>query len=71
MGCCEATNPELIGVVSESADDLIWDRRTALKGLLGMAGVIAVSSGSPNATAAATKLRLAFCGQFCAWCRTR
>ena len=63
MGCCEATNPELIGVVSESAEDLIWDRRTALKGLLGMAGVIAVSSSSPSANAAATKLRLAFCGQ--------
>lgn len=63
MGCCEATNPELVGVVSESAQDLKWDRRTALKGLLGMAGVIAVSAGSPNANAAATKLRLAFCGQ--------
>ena len=63
MGCCEATNPELIGVVSDSAHDLKWDRRTALKGLVGMAGVIAVSAGSPHANAAAAKLRLAFCGQ--------
>src|SRR5207237_4079363 len=32
--------------------------------LLGVAGVIAVSAGGPNANAAAaTKLRLAFCGQ--------
>ncbi|HEY4138562.1 MAG TPA: ABC transporter substrate-binding protein [Casimicrobiaceae bacterium] len=63
MGCCEATNPELIGVVDESAYELKWDRRTALKTLLGMPGVIAVSAGSPTANAAATKLRLAFCGQ--------
>jgi NitT/TauT family transport system substrate-binding protein len=63
MGCCEATNPELVGVVSERDEDAKWDRRTALKGLLGMAGVIAVSAGSPKANAAATKLRLAFCGQ--------
>src|SRR5438067_12727808 len=63
MGCCEATNPDLIGVVSDSAEDLKWDRRTALKGLVGIAGVIAVSAGATNANAAATKLRLAFCGQ--------
>jgi NitT/TauT family transport system substrate-binding protein len=62
MGCCEATNPDLVGVVSETKD-LKWDRRTALKGLLGVAGVIAVSSGAPGARAAGTKLRLAFCGQ--------
>ena len=61
MGCCEATNPDLIGVVSE-AEELKWDRRTALKGLIGVAGVIAVSVG-PKAHAGATKLRLAFCGQ--------
>jgi len=60
MGCCEATNPDLEGVVSE---DLKWDRRTALKGLLGVAGVIAVTAGGPRVSAAATKLRLAFCGQ--------
>ena len=63
MGCCEATNPDLIGVVTETGQDLKWDRRTALKGLLGVAGVIAVSAGGPQAHAAATKLRLAFCGQ--------
>lgn len=63
MGCCEATNPDLVGVVSKTGQDLKWDRRTALKGLLGVAGVIAVSTRGPKAHAAATKLRLAFCGQ--------
>ncbi len=62
MGCCEATNPDLIGVVSD-AEDPSWDRRAALKGLLGIAGVIAVSSGGPKAYGAGTKVRLAFCGQ--------
>jgi NitT/TauT family transport system substrate-binding protein len=61
MGCCEATNPDLEGVVT--SEDLTWDRRTALKSLLGIAGVIAVSAGGPRVSAAATKLRLAFCGQ--------
>lgn len=63
MGCCEATNPDLIGVVREPAQDPTWDRRTTLKGLIGVAGAIAVSAGSPGAHAATTKLRLAFCGQ--------
>jgi NitT/TauT family transport system substrate-binding protein len=63
MGCCEATNPDLLGVVSETGEDLKWDRRTVLKGMLGIAGVIAVSAGGPRVSAAATKLRLAFCGQ--------
>lgn len=63
MGCCEATNPDLIGVVSETGEYVKWDRRTALKGLLGVAGVIAISAGGPKAYGAATKLRLAFCGQ--------
>ncbi|MGH6947332.1 MAG: ABC transporter substrate-binding protein [Kiloniellales bacterium] len=70
MGCCEATNVELEGIVPpegyESGHDfnLTFDRRDALKGLLGIAGVIAVSSGSPKAFAQTpTKLTLAFCGQ--------
>lgn len=63
MGCCEATNPDLIGVVSETGEYVKWDRRTALKGLLGVAGVIAISAGGPKAYGAVTKLRLAFCGQ--------
>lgn len=63
MGCCEATNPDLIGVLSDSGEQLTCDRRTALKGLLGIAGAIAVSAGGPRTSAAATKLRLAFCGQ--------
>jgi NitT/TauT family transport system substrate-binding protein len=75
MGCCEATNPELHGVVSDpggdalsrvfsSADDaVVWDRRTALKGMLGVAGVVAISSCGPRPAGDATTLRLAFCGQ--------
>lgn len=65
MGCCEATNVNLAGVVGAENYALgPLDRRTALKGMLGIAGVIAVSSGSPVALAQnATKLKLAFCGQ--------
>ncbi|MGH8705583.1 MAG: ABC transporter substrate-binding protein [Burkholderiales bacterium] len=63
MGCCEATNPDLAGVVSYEGDELKWDRRTTLKALVGMAGVVAVTAGGPRVSAAATKLRLAFCGQ--------
>jgi NitT/TauT family transport system substrate-binding protein len=64
MGCCEATNPDLVGVVSEEGEEIKWDRRMALKSLAGVAGVIAVSAGGPKANAAsATKVRLAFCGQ--------
>jgi NitT/TauT family transport system substrate-binding protein len=63
MGCCEATNPDLAGVVSYEGDELKWDRRTTLKALVGMGGVIAVTAGGPRVSAAATKLRLAFCGQ--------
>jgi NitT/TauT family transport system substrate-binding protein len=68
MGCCEATNIELKGVIPledyNSGRDFALDRRGALKGLLGIGGVIAVSSGSPKAFAQTpTKLTLAFCGQ--------
>lgn len=63
MGCCEATNPDLAGVASYKAEELKWDRRTTLKALAGMAGVAAVTAGGPRVSAAATKLRLAFCGQ--------
>jgi NitT/TauT family transport system substrate-binding protein len=63
MGCCEATNPELSGVAAYEAQPLKWDRRTTLKALVGMAGVVAVTAGGPKVSAAATKLRLAFCGQ--------
>jgi NitT/TauT family transport system substrate-binding protein len=65
MGCCEATNVELAGTVSatESRFDANFDRRTALKGLAGIAGFAAVSAGPSPARGAATKLRLAFCGQ--------
>ena len=77
MGCYEATNPNLLGVVSEvptgvgptgqalspPGPGVAWDRRTALKGLLGAAGVIAVSACATRPRDGATRLRLAFCGQ--------
>ena len=62
MGCCEATNPDLVGVPSYHSS-ITFDRRTALKGLLGLAGVIYVSACGPKPAGEATKLRLAFCGQ--------
>ena len=76
MGCCEATNPNLLGVVSGPAPGsdraggerpdpgTDWDRRTALKTLLGAGAVIAVSGGcGPRPRDGATPLSLAFCGQ--------
>lgn len=67
MGCCESTNPDLVGVpeerLSEVQGELCVDRRTALKGLLGIAALAGTVSGTPRAHAAATKLKLAFCGQ--------
>ena len=76
MGCCEATNPNLLGVVSDAGADsgraggdrpdpgADWDRRTALKTLLGAGAVIAVSGGCGSRPRdGATPLSLAFCGQ--------
>ena len=77
MGCCEATNPNLLGVVASPTrlPDATrhdpawpgphdgWDRRTALKGLLGAAGVIAVSACSTRPGDGLDAVRLAFCGQ--------
>ena len=63
MGCCESSNPDFIGLAQEFKN-LRLDRRSTLKGLLGVAGVIAISSGVPGrARAQGTKVRLAFCGQ--------
>ena len=63
MGCCEASNPDFIGLAQEFKN-LRLDRRQTLKSLLGVAGVVAVSSGVPGrASAQGTKVRLAFCGQ--------
>lgn len=63
MGCCESSNPDLIGLAEEFRN-LRLDRRSTLKGLLGVAGVIAISGGVPGrANAQGTKVRLAFCGQ--------
>lgn len=76
MGCCEATNPNLLGVVSDPGHDsgrtggdrpdpgADWDRRTALKTLLGAGAVIAVSGGCGSRPRdGAAPLSLAFCGQ--------
>ena len=75
MGCCEATNPNLRGVVPDTADrdsaerltrpepGAPWDRRTALKSLLGAAGVIAISACRAKPDSGATPVSLAFCGQ--------
>jgi NitT/TauT family transport system substrate-binding protein len=58
MGCCEATNPS-----DWPEPGTTWDRRTALKSLLGAAGVIAVSACAEQPRDGATRVRLAFCGQ--------
>ena len=77
MGCCEATNPNLAGVVSEPPHGAghepdarpwpepggAWDRRTTLKSLVGAAGVIAVSGCAGAPQDGMTGVRLAFCGQ--------
>ena len=63
MGCCESSNPDFIGLAAEFRN-LRLDRRSTLKGLLGVAGVVAVSAAGPRpANAQGTKVRLAFCGQ--------
>ena len=70
MGCCQATNPGLLGRrqdcerASRWPDvGVPWDRRAALKSLLGTAGIIAVSACSGRQEANGSPIRLAFCGQ--------
>ena len=75
MGCCEATNPDLAGVSSGGGSacgpagerwpepGAAWDRRTTLKGLVGAAGVLAVSGCADERADGLTGVRLAFCGQ--------
>lgn len=64
MGCCEATNPELIGPASGPDWNRNWDRRTAIKGMLALAGAVAVGAcGSREGTGPTGRVRLAFCGQ--------
>ena len=77
MGCCEATNPNLVGFVSEPPrgtrpdpgarqwpePGVAWDRRTTLKGLVGAAGVVAASGCADESQDGLTGIRLAFCGQ--------
>ena len=68
MGCCEATNPELQGVLSDDtpwqwpAHDATLDRRTAVKGILA-AGAVAFGSCAPRSEGGGSRVRLAFCGQ--------
>lgn len=52
-----------IGVPEELQKDLEVDRRTALGGILGVAALAVAGGGAAKADAAATKLKLAFCGQ--------
>ncbi len=63
MGCCESTQPGLIGVPEEFHETLKVDRRTAMTGLIGAGALVATGSGASKAKAANTKLKLAFCGQ--------
>jgi NitT/TauT family transport system substrate-binding protein len=64
MGCCESTQPDLIGVPEELREDLEVDRRTALGGIfLGAAALAVAGGGKAKADTAKTKLKLAFCGQ--------
>ncbi len=72
MGCCEATNPDLSGVVSGTshgggwewpAPDEALDRRTAVKGMMAAAGALAVGSCGPAERTGLDGIRLAFCGQ--------
>ncbi|MBI4885621.1 MAG: ABC transporter substrate-binding protein [Acidobacteria bacterium] len=66
MGCCDATRPELAGLVREGPHDRpvpsSFDRRSALKGLATAAGGLALAACSRQPQAGAT-VRLAFCGQ--------
>lgn len=65
MGCCDATNPRLCGVVRSAtrlAPAAPLDRRTALKGLASLAGGLTFA-GCARRREGAPRLRLAFCGQ--------
>ena len=75
VGCCEATNPNLLGIVAGPVPaggrgerrrpdpGAAWDRRTTLKSLAAVAGVVAVSGCGADSEDGAVRLRLAFCGQ--------
>ncbi len=74
VGCCEATNPDLLGIVADAGDGgaggprrpapgAEWDRRTTLKSLAAAAGVIAISGCDTAPEDGAVRLRFAFCGQ--------
>src|SRR5687768_2935377 len=60
--CCIATNPDLEGTV---APDTACDRRSVVKGMLAVAGGLALSAcrPAPEGQAGLATVRLAFCGQ--------
>ncbi|MBM62902.1 MAG: taurine ABC transporter substrate-binding protein [Acidobacteria bacterium] len=77
MGCCEVISQKSPGAVPEpeasvsnkaqdrhrSSTGATWNRRTALKSLLGSAGVVAAGSCGESHQNGAIRVRLAFCGQ--------
>jgi NitT/TauT family transport system substrate-binding protein len=71
VGCCQATNPNLVGVVAAEdaatdrrAADVPMNRRTILKGMAAVAGSLALANCGPSTSQSGpTTLRLAFCGQ--------
>ena len=75
VGCCEATNPNLAGIVADPslpgasgarprpAPGAEWDRRTTLKSLAAAAGALAIGGCDAAPEDGAVRLRLAFCGQ--------
>ena len=63
MGCCDTTNPNLIGALGPTQDPATYGRRTVVKGLLTVAGGLALGACRPGPQPGVTSLRLAFCGQ--------
>ena len=61
MDCCENLTPEFTGELENSGDKKIIGRRSALKRLAGMAGILFVSK--KNAYGQGRQVLLAFCGQ--------
>src|SRR5689334_24463649 len=71
IGCCEATKPHLAGEMSIGSSRAGeshplasgCDRRTAVKGMLAVAGGLTLSACAPRPEPGSTRVRLAFCGQ--------
>ena len=76
MGCCEATNPELSGAVSNARPGPGWewpvtdstlDRRAAVKGMLAAAGALAIGSCGPTVQAGLPRHRRLSSGNIVRW----